>query len=87
MIPPAPEEHLKVLNDLQRLRYYVKNMQNKRTIDKVRDITEIIQANYSYISAQPIRDALELLEKGRYNDEKIYSHACNCCNKNRFVPL
>jgi hypothetical protein len=34
--------------------------------------TEIIQANYSYISAQPIRDALELLEKGRYNDEKIY---------------
>ncbi|MDQ1253533.1 MAG: hypothetical protein QG646_2705 [Euryarchaeota archaeon] len=71
MTPPAPEEHLKVLNDLQRLRYYVKNMQNKRTIDKVRDITEIIQANYSYISAQPIRDALELLEKGRYNDEKI----------------
>ena len=71
MISPASEEHFKVLNDLQRLRYYVKNMQNKRTIDKVRDITEIIQANYSYISAQPIRDALELLEKGRYNDEKI----------------
>jgi len=33
-------------------------------------LTEIIQANYSYISAQPIRDALELLEKGRYNENR-----------------
>ena len=71
MFPPGPEDHLKVLNDLQRLHYYVKNMQTKRTIDKVWDITEMIQANYSYISAQPIRDALELLEEGRYNDERI----------------
>jgi hypothetical protein len=71
MFPPAPEDHLNVLNDLQRLNYYVKNMKNKRTIDKVRDITEMIQANYGYISAQPIRDALELLEEGRYNDERI----------------
>jgi hypothetical protein len=46
-------------------------MQNKRTIDNVRDITETIQANYGYISAQPIRDALELLEEGRYDDERI----------------
>jgi hypothetical protein len=68
---PAPEDHLKVINDLQRLHYYVKNMQNKRTIDEVRDITEMIQAFYRYISAQPIRDALELLEEGRYNDERI----------------
>jgi K+ transporter len=71
MFPPAPEEHLKVLNDLQRLHYYVKNMQNKMAIDKVRDIVEKIQANYGYTSAQPIRDALELLEEGRYNDERI----------------
>ncbi len=68
---PAPEDYLKVLNDLQRLHYYVKNMQNKRTIKEVRDITEIVRANYGYISAQPIRDALELLEEGRYNDERI----------------
>ena len=68
---PSPEEHNHILEDLQRLNYYIKNMQNKRTIDKVRDITEIIQANYGYISAQPIRDALELLEEGRYNDERI----------------
>ena len=46
-------------------------MQNKRTIEEVRDITEMIQANYGYISAQAIRDALELLEEERYNDEKI----------------
>jgi hypothetical protein len=71
MFPPAPEEHLNLLEDIQRLRYYVKNIQNKRTIDNIRDITEMIQANYGYISAQPIRDALELLEEGRYNDEKI----------------
>jgi len=71
MFSLAPEDHLKVLNDLQRLHYYVKNMQNKRTIEEVRDITEMIQANYDYISAQPIRDALELLEEGRYNDERI----------------
>ena len=71
MYYPSPEDHLKVLNDLQRLHYYVKNMQTKRTIDKVRDITETIQANYGYISAQPLRDALELLEEGRYNDERI----------------
>ena len=31
----------------------------------------MIQANYGYISAQAIRDALELLEEERYNDEKI----------------
>ena len=71
MYPPAPEDHLNVLNDLQRLHYYVKNMQNKRTIDKVRDLTKTIKTNYGYISAQPIRDALELLEEGRYSDERI----------------
>jgi hypothetical protein len=71
MYSPTQEDHLKVLDDLQRLHYYVKNMQNKRTIDKVRNIAEIIQANYGYISAQPIRDALELLEEGSYNDERI----------------
>ena len=71
MYYPSPEDHLKVLNDLQRLHYYVKNMKNKRTIDKVRGIAEMIQATYGYISAQPIRDALELLEEGRYNDERI----------------
>ena len=65
MFPPAPEEHLNLLEDIQRLRYYVKNIQNKRTIDNIRDITKMIQANYGYISAQPIRDALELLEEGR----------------------
>jgi hypothetical protein len=71
MCPPTQEDHLEVLDDLQRLHYYVKNMQNKRTIDKVRDITEMIQANYGYNSAQPLRDALELLEEGTYNDERI----------------
>jgi len=71
MYYPSPEDHLKVLNELQRLHYYVKNMQNKITIEKVREITETIQANYGYISAQPIRDALELLEEGRYNDEWV----------------
>jgi hypothetical protein len=43
---PAPEDHIKVLNDLQRLHYYVKNMKNKRTIEEVRGIAEMIQANY-----------------------------------------
>jgi hypothetical protein len=71
MYYPSPEDHLKVLNDLQRLHYDVKNMQNKRTIDKVRDIAEMIQSNYGSVSAQPIRDALGLLEEGRYNDERI----------------
>jgi hypothetical protein len=42
MFSPTQEEHLKVLDDLQRLHYYVKNMQNERTIDKVRDISEMI---------------------------------------------
>ena len=71
MFPPTPEEHLNFLEDLQRLNYYIKNMQNKRTIDKVRDIAEMIQSNYGSVSAQPIRDALGLLEEGRYNDERI----------------
>jgi aminoglycoside phosphotransferase family enzyme len=71
MFPPTPEEHLNFLEDLQRLNYYIKNMQNKRTIDKVRDIVEKIQSNYSYLLAKPTRDALELLEEGRYNDERI----------------
>jgi hypothetical protein len=70
-VSPAPEDHFKVLNNLQWLLYYVKNMQNKRTIDKVRDITEMIQATYGYTSAQPIRDAHELLEEGRFNDKRI----------------
>ena len=67
----TPEDHLNILEDIKRLHYYVTNMQNKRTIDKVRDIAEMIQANYGSVSAQPIRDALELLEEGRYNDERI----------------
>jgi hypothetical protein len=71
MYPPTPEEHLNVLEDLQRLHYYIKNMQNKRTIDKVRDIVEKIQSNYNYISAKPTRDTLGLLEEGKYNDERI----------------
>jgi hypothetical protein len=68
---PTTEEHLNILEDLQRLRYYVKNIQTKRTTDKVRDIVMRIQSNYSYISAQPTREALELLEDGRYNEEMI----------------
>ena len=71
MFPPTPEEHHNFLEDLQRLNYYIKNMQNKRTIDKVRDMTEVIEANYGSFSAQPIRDVLGLIEEGRYNDERI----------------
>ncbi len=71
MYYPTPEEHHAILEDLQWLHYYVKYMQNKRTIDKVSDIVERIQSNYSYISAQPTREALELLEEGRYDDERI----------------
>ncbi len=59
------------LEDLQWLRYYVKNMQTKRTIDNVRDAVERIRSNYGHISAQPTRDALGLIEAGRYDDERI----------------
>ncbi len=71
MYYPTPEEHLQILEDLQWLRYYVKNMHTKRTIDKVRDVSERIRSNYGHISAQPTRDALGLLEAGRYHDERI----------------
>ena len=68
---PTSEEHLDILEDLQRLHYYAKNIQTKITIDKVRDMVERIQSNYGYISAQPTREALGLLEAGRYDDERI----------------
>ena len=68
---PSPEEHNHILEDLQRLNYYVKNMQTKRTIDNVKNVVEKIRSNYGHISAQPTRDALELLEAGRYHDERI----------------
>ena len=68
---PTSEEHLDILEDLQRLHYYAKNIQTKITIDKVRDMVERIQSNYGYISAQPTREALRLLEEGRNNDERI----------------
>jgi hypothetical protein len=71
MYYPTPEEHHHIREDLQWLRYSVKNMQTKRTIDKVRDVVERIRANYDPISAQPARDALGLLEAGRYDDERI----------------
>jgi hypothetical protein len=68
---PSPEEHDRILEDLQWLRYYVKNMQTKRTIDNVTDVVERIRSNYGHISAQPTRDALGLIEAGRYDDERI----------------
>jgi hypothetical protein len=71
MYYPSPEEHDHILEDLQWLRYYVKNMNTKRTIDNVRDIVERIRSNYGHISAQPTREALGLLEAGRYDDERI----------------
>jgi hypothetical protein len=71
MYYPTPEEHLDILGDLQWLRYYVKNIHTKITVDKVRDVVEKIRSNYGYIPAQPTRDALGLLEAGRYNDERI----------------
>jgi hypothetical protein len=71
MYLPTPEEHLHILEDLQSLHYHVKNMQTKRTIEKVKDVVEIIRSNYGHFSAQPTRDALGLLEAGRYNDEII----------------
>jgi hypothetical protein len=71
MYYPTPEKHHETLEDLQWLRYYAKNMQTKRTNDCVRDMFERIRSNYGHISAKPTRDALELLEAGRYTDEKI----------------
>jgi hypothetical protein len=71
MSHPTPEEHFNVLKDLQQLNYYTKNMHSKRTIDEVRYMVKRIQSNYSYISAQPTRDMLGILEEGRYNDERI----------------
>ncbi len=71
MYYPSTEEHDHILEDLQWLRYYVKNMQTKRTIDNVTDVVERIRSNYGHISAQPTREALGLLEAGRYDDERI----------------
>ncbi len=71
MYYPSPEEHNRFLEDLQWLRYYVKNMHTKRTVDSVRDAAEKIRSRYGHVSAQPTKDALELLEEGRYNDERI----------------
>lgn len=71
MYYPSPEEHNHILEDLQRLRYYVKNMHTKRTVDNVRDAAEKIRSRYGHVSAQPTKDILRLLEAGRYNDEKI----------------
>jgi hypothetical protein len=68
---PSPEEHNHILEDLQRLNYYVKNMQTKRTIDNLKNVVEKIRSNYGHISAQPTKDALGLLEAGRYDDERI----------------
>jgi hypothetical protein len=68
---PSPEEHNLILEDLQWLRYYVKNMHTKRTIDNVRDAAERIKSRYGHVSAQPTKDALGILEAGRYNDERI----------------
>ncbi len=71
MYYPSPEEHNHILEDLQRLNYYVKNIQTKRTIDNVKNVVEKIRSNYGHISAQPAKDALGLLEAGRYDDERI----------------
>lgn len=71
MYYPTPEEHHQILEELHWLRYYVKNMHTKRTIDSARGVLERIRSNYGHISAQPTKDALELLEAGRYDDEKI----------------
>jgi len=71
MYYPTQEEHLDILEELQRLQYYVKNIKTKRTINKVKDMVERIGSNYGYILAQPTRNALKLLENGRYNDERI----------------
>lgn len=71
MYYPTQEEHLNMLEELQRLHYYVKNKKTDSTIDRIRDMVERIGLNYGYISAQPTRDVLELLEDGRYNDERI----------------
>jgi hypothetical protein len=68
---PTPEEHNHILEDLQWLRYNLKNMHTKRTIAEVRDVAERIRSSYGHFSAQPTRDALGLLEAGRYNDETI----------------
>jgi hypothetical protein len=56
---------------LEWLRYYVKNMHTKRTIDNVRDAAERIRSKYGHVSAQPTKDALGFLEAGKYNDERI----------------
>lgn len=71
MYYPSPEEHNHILEDLQWLRYYVKNMHTKRTVDNVRDAAEKIRSRYGHVSAQPTKDVLGLLEAGRYNDERI----------------
>lgn len=71
MYYPSPEEHNRVLEDLQWLRYYVKNMHTKRTVDSVRDAAEKIRSRYGHVSARPTKDALGLLEEGKYNDERI----------------
>jgi hypothetical protein len=71
MYYPTPEEHNHLLEDLRWLRYSAKYMHSKRTIDKIREVVERIRSNYDHISAQPARDALGLLEAGKYNDERI----------------
>ena len=71
MYCPTPEEHNHILEDIQWLRYYVKNMHTKRTIDNVRDAAEKIMSSYGLVSAQPTKDALVILEAGKYNDERI----------------
>lgn len=71
MYYPSPEEHSHILEDLRWLRYYVRNVHTKRTVNNVRDFLERIRERYGYFSSQPIRDALGLLEAGTYNDEKI----------------
>ncbi len=73
MYYPTPEEHNHIREDLQWLRYCIKNMQTKRTIDNVKNVVERIRLNYGHISAQPTRDALEILEAGEYNDARIDS--------------
>jgi len=46
-------------------------MDTKRAIDNVKDAAERIRSRYGHVSAQPTKDALGLLEAGKYNDERI----------------
>lgn len=71
MYYPTPEEHNHILEDLHWLRYFVKNVQTKRTVDSVKDVYEKIKSNYGYVSAKPTNDALGILEAGGYTDERI----------------